>query len=85
MGNVRCIQSSLVCYALVRCRGFICAQVVAYDELFDVGGDLNLLLREKKVRQQGRKYVINGGDIISFESFTPQQIQEQNKKHGRSS
>lgn len=58
-------------------RGFISAQVANYDELVEAHGDLNLLKREKKIRQQGKKYAINGGDIISFDYYTPLQLAEQ--------
>ena len=67
------------------CRGFICAQVAVFEELVEMGGDLNMLKMEKKIRQQGRKYVINHGDIISFDFYTPEQLAEQNRSVAGSS
>lgn len=59
------------------CRGFICVQVAAYDEIVSYHGDLNLLKRDRKIRQQGRKYIVNDGDVLSFEYHTPQQLMQQ--------
>ena len=36
--------------------------------------DLPLLKRDKKIRQQGKKYLVNEGDVISFDSYTPEQV-----------
>ena len=60
-------------------RGFICAQVAAFDELVDYGGDLQLLARDKKVRQQGKKYLVNDGDIVSFDYYTAAQLEEHHR------
>lgn len=66
-------------------RGFISAQVASYEELVEMDGDLNMLKREKKIRQQGKKYAINGGDIISFGYYTPLQLAEQQQSVAGSS
>ena len=52
-------------------------QVAAYDEIVGYNGDLNLLKRDRKIRQQGRKYLINDGDMLSFEFYTPEQLTQQ--------
>ena len=59
--------------------------MVAFDELVDYNGDLQLLTRDKKVRQQGKKYLVNDGDIISFDYYTPAQLEEHNRSVGGTS
>ncbi len=46
-------------------RGFIKAEVVAYDDLMNSG---NMLAAKEKglVRQEGKEYVVNDGDVILF-------------------
>ena len=46
-------------------RGFICAEVVAYDDYLRLGGEAGA--REAgKLRQEGRDYVVQDGDVIHF-------------------
>ncbi|MGH6944503.1 MAG: redox-regulated ATPase YchF [Geminicoccaceae bacterium] len=46
-------------------RGFICAEVAAYDDFVRCGGEVGA--REAgKLRQEGRDYVIRDGDVIRF-------------------
>jgi ribosome-binding ATPase YchF (GTP1/OBG family) len=46
-------------------RGFIKAEVVAYDDLMESG---NMLAAKEKglVRQEGKEYVVQDGDVILF-------------------
>lgn len=46
-------------------RGFICAEVMAYDDLRELG-DEEAVKKAGKLRQQGKKYVVLDGDIIHF-------------------
>ncbi len=62
---------------MVICRGFISCQVTTYLELVQYKGDLNMLKRDRKIRQQGRNYVVNDGDVISFDYFTAQELEQQ--------
>jgi ribosome-binding ATPase YchF (GTP1/OBG family) len=52
-------------YIIFDCRGFICADVMTYDDLEELGGEA-AVRRVGKLRQQGKKYVVNEGDIIYF-------------------
>ncbi|MBQ7706171.1 MAG: DUF933 domain-containing protein, partial [Lachnospiraceae bacterium] len=46
-------------------RGFIKAEVVAYDDLMNAGS--MLAAKEKGlVRQEGKEYVVQDGDVILF-------------------
>ena len=46
-------------------RGFICAEVVAYEDYLRLGGEA--AAREAgKLRQEGRDYVVQDGDVIHF-------------------
>jgi GTP-binding protein YchF len=46
-------------------RGFICAEVVAFDDYVAAGGESGA--REAgKLRQEGRSYVVQDGDVIHF-------------------
>jgi GTP-binding protein YchF len=46
-------------------RGFICAEVVAYDDYVRCGGEAGA--REAgKLRQEGRDYVVQDGDVVHF-------------------
>ncbi len=36
-----------------------------------------MLKRDRKIRQQGRNYVVNDGDVISFDYFTAQELEQQ--------
>lgn len=47
-------------------RKFICANVMSYDDLVEFENEFTLR-RMGKLIQQGRKYIVNEGDIISFQ------------------
>ena len=47
-------------------RKFICANVMAFDDLVEFQNEFTLR-RMGKLIQQGRKYIVNDGDIISFQ------------------
>ncbi|KAG2454567.1 hypothetical protein HYH02_000412 [Chlamydomonas schloesseri] len=46
-------------------RGFICAEVMKYDELKELGSE-SAVKAAGKYRQQGKEYVVTDGDIIYF-------------------
>jgi obg-like ATPase 1 len=46
-------------------RGFICAEVMTYDDLHEAGDEITVKASGKH-RQQGKEYVVNDGDIIHF-------------------
>ncbi|KAK4527479.1 hypothetical protein GAYE_SCF40G5401 [Galdieria yellowstonensis] len=46
-------------------KGFICAEVMKYDELKEYGSE-SALKAAGKYRQQGKNYVVEDGDIILF-------------------
>eukprot|EP01023_Acetabularia_acetabulum_P019621 TRINITY_DN2000_c0_g1_i1.p1 TRINITY_DN2000_c0_g1~~TRINITY_DN2000_c0_g1_i1.p1 ORF type:complete len:390 (-),score=67.99 TRINITY_DN2000_c0_g1_i1:303-1472(-) len=46
-------------------RGFICAEVMKYDELKELGTE-NAVKAAGKYRQEGKNYVVCDGDIIYF-------------------
>ncbi len=51
--------------ALLAERGFICAEVMKYEELKELGTE-NAVKAAGKYRQQGKEYVVTDGDIIYF-------------------
>jgi obg-like ATPase 1 len=46
-------------------RGFICAEVMTYEDLKEAG-DENAVKANGKYRQQGKEYVVSDGDIMHF-------------------
>jgi GTP-binding protein YchF len=46
-------------------RGFICAEVIAYDDYVACGGE-DAAKRAGKMRLEGRDYVVRDGDVILF-------------------
>lgn len=46
-------------------RGFICAEVMHYDELHELGSE-HAVKAGGKYRQEGKNYVVADGDIIYF-------------------
>ncbi|KAG2490116.1 hypothetical protein HYH03_011422 [Edaphochlamys debaryana] len=46
-------------------RGFICAEVMKYDELHELGSE-SAVKAAGKYRQQGKEYLVCDGDIIFF-------------------
>jgi GTP-binding protein YchF len=47
-------------------RGFIRAEVVAYDDLMALDGSMKAAKEHGKVRLEGKDYVVKDGDIIEF-------------------
>ena len=47
-------------------RGFIRAEVIAFDTLKEIGGDMNLAKEKGLVRQEGKDYIIRDGDVVLF-------------------
>ena len=47
-------------------RGFIRAQVIAYDELEEAGFDYQAVKAKGRQRTEGKEYVVCDGDIIEF-------------------
>nr|WP_294576465.1 redox-regulated ATPase YchF [uncultured Anaerostipes sp.] len=46
-------------------RGFICAEVVSYDDLIE-HGSMHACKEKGLVRQEGKEYIVKDGDIIVF-------------------
>jgi obg-like ATPase 1 len=46
-------------------RGFICAEVMAFDTLKELGNESEVKAKGK-YRQEGKTYVVNDGDVIFF-------------------
>lgn len=46
-------------------RGFICAEVMHYDELHELGNE-HAVKAAGKYRQEGKNYTVADGDIIFF-------------------
>lgn len=47
-------------------RGFIRAEIVAYDKFFELGGDMHRAKELGLVRSEGKEYVIADGDVVLF-------------------
>eukprot|EP01035_Chromulina_nebulosa_P016883 gene16883-22371_t len=47
-------------------RKFIRAEVISYRDFKKFNGDRDKLLTEKLIKVQGKKYIVNDGDIIEF-------------------
>ena len=46
-------------------KGFICAEVMKYDDLITLGSE-NAVKAEGKMKQAGKEYVVEDGDVIYF-------------------
>lgn len=46
-------------------RNFICVDVMTFDDFEEMGGEAQVK-RVGKMRQQGKKYIVNDGDILFF-------------------
>lgn len=46
-------------------RGFICAEVMKYDELHELGSE-KAVKEAGKYRQEGKNYTVNDADVIFF-------------------
>jgi GTP-binding protein YchF len=47
-------------------RGFIRAEVIAFDTLKELGGDMTAAKEKGLIRQEGKDYVIADGDVVLF-------------------
>jgi len=47
-------------------RGFIRAEIIAFDTLQSLGGDMNLAKEKGQIRLEGKEYVIQDGDVVVF-------------------
>ena len=47
-------------------RGFIRAEIVAFDTLKNLGGDMTLARERGLIRQEGKEYVMQDGDVVLF-------------------
>ena len=47
-------------------RGFIRAQTIAYDKLMECGGSMAQAKEKGLIRDEGKEYVVQDGDIITF-------------------
>ena len=47
-------------------RGFIKAEVIAFDTLKELGGDMALAKEKGLIRQEGKEYVFQDGDVVLF-------------------
>lgn len=47
-------------------RGFIRAEVIAYDDFIDCGGNMVTAKEKGLVRSEGKEYVMKDGDIVLF-------------------
>jgi len=47
-------------------RGFIKAEVVSYGDFISSGGDMHIVRERGMLRLEGKNYIVNDGDIITF-------------------
>jgi ribosome-binding ATPase YchF (GTP1/OBG family) len=47
-------------------RGFIRAEVIPYEELEPLGGDLAEARKRGLLRLEGKDYVVQDGDVVHF-------------------
>ncbi|MEI6101372.1 MAG: redox-regulated ATPase YchF [Eubacteriales bacterium] len=47
-------------------RGFIRAEIVAFDKLKEIGGDMNVAKEKGLIRSEGKEYVFQDGDVVLF-------------------
>jgi ribosome-binding ATPase YchF (GTP1/OBG family) len=47
-------------------RGFIRAETIAYDKLMEAGGSIAKAKEKGWVRAEGKDYVVQDGDVITF-------------------
>ena len=51
-------------------KGFICAEVMKYDDLVELRSEV-AVKAEGKMKQCGKEYVVEDGDVIFFKFNTP--------------
>ena len=47
-------------------RGFIKAEIVSYDDLITEEGSMNAVKEKGLLRQEGKDYIMQDGDIVLF-------------------
>ncbi len=47
-------------------RGFIRAEIMAYNDFIEAGGNVQKLKAAGKIRLEGKDYIVDDGDIINF-------------------
>ena len=47
-------------------RGFIKAEVIAFDTLKELGGNMVVAKEKGLIRQEGKEYVFQDGDVVVF-------------------
>lgn len=47
-------------------RGFIRAEIIAYDDLMTHGGNMNSAKEKGLVRIEGKEYIMKDGDVVNF-------------------
>lgn len=47
-------------------RGFIKAEIIAFDDLKNFGGDMTKAREAGAIRQEGKEYVMKDGDVVVF-------------------
>ncbi len=47
-------------------RGFIKAEIVSYDDLIKEEGSMNAVKEKGLLRQEGKDYIMQDGDIVLF-------------------
>ena len=47
-------------------RGFIRAQTISYDKLMECGGSMSAAKEKGLIRDEGKEYIVQDGDIITF-------------------
>ncbi len=47
-------------------RGFIRAEVIAYEKLMELGGSLTAAKEKGQIRSEGKEYVMQDGDVVHF-------------------
>ena len=47
-------------------RGFIKAEVISFDALKEMDGNMQLAREKGLVRQEGKEYIMQDGDVVLF-------------------
>ncbi len=53
-------------YILILSGGFIRAEVISFDRLKELGGSMQAAKEAGEIRQEGKDYVIQDGDVVLF-------------------
>jgi ribosome-binding ATPase YchF (GTP1/OBG family) len=52
-------------------REFLRSEVISYEDWLELEGNRMKLNVERKIRNEGRKYLVNDGDILAFFASEP--------------